>query len=103
MPSSDKIHVNLSADVSGMVGPLLSAQTLTLHIMLEDAGFERTADRIVQHTGSGVMVAVNEDGYRISFHCPEARTGLTMIDMPPSTRGGEVANLARILHRAEST
>jgi hypothetical protein len=101
MPSTRKVDVRLSADVSKMATQILTTQTLILHNLLASSGFERPGERIVQHPDSGVMVAVNPDGYRISYYCPGAPAASGRVDLPPSTSLAEVAHLARALHRED--
>lgn len=98
MPSTDKVAVRLSVDISEMVAPILATQMLLIHDRLASEGFERTDERIVRHPGTGIMVAANESGYRISYYCPEARTGTGMVDLPLMAPVGEVAYLALALH-----
>jgi hypothetical protein len=101
MPSAREIVVRLTANVSGMVEPILNIQMSDLADQLASAGFEHLSERVVQHTESGVMIASSADGYRVSYYCPEARGGNGLIDLPLSTRIGELAHLALALHRAE--
>lgn len=67
-----------------------------LALLLRDEGFTRVTDTspVIQHCTTGVLVACNDAGIRLTFHSPVAARGIGIIDFPADIAYGTVAHVA---------